>query len=160
MDSPKRISDSLTKHVEILMPSDMNGYERLFGGKLLQWIDVVAGVVARRHSGCEVTTASVDHLEFQAAAYVNETLVMEGRITYVGRTSMEVRVDTFAEALDGTRRQVNRAYLVMVALDKDTHHPTPVPPLLVETEEERMEWEAAQRRRRERALRKQQGGTV
>ena len=153
MDSPKRVSDSLTQHVEILMPSDMNGYERLFGGKLLQWIDVVAGVVARRHSGCEVNTASVDHLEFQAAAFVNETLVMEGRITHVGRTSMEVRVDSFAEALDGTRRQVNRAYLVMVALSKDTHQPTPVPSLLVETAEERQEWEAAQQRKMERLAR-------
>lgn len=55
MCSPKRISDSLTTHVEILMPADLNGYNRLFGGRLMQWIDVVAGVVARRHSGCEVT---------------------------------------------------------------------------------------------------------
>lgn len=142
MCSPKRISDSLTTHVEILMPADLNGYNRLFGGRLMQWIDVVAGVVARRHSGCEVTTASVDQLEFQAPAFVNDTIAMEGRITHVGRTSMEVRVDTFVESLGGERRQVNRAYLVMVALDPKTHKPTPVPSLLLETEEDFAEWEA------------------
>ena len=144
MCSPKRISDSLTTHVEILMPADLNGYNRLFGGRLMQWIDVVAGVVARRHSGCEVTTASVDQLEFQAPAFVNDTIAMEGRITHVGRTSMEVRVDTFVESLGGERRQVNRAYLVMVALDPKTHKPTPVPSLLLETEEDFAEWEAGQ----------------
>ena len=143
MLSPKRSADSLTHHVEIVLAGDLNGYDRLFGGRLMQWIDVVAAVVARRHAGCEVTTAAVDHLEFQAAAYVNETIYMEGRITYVGRTSMEVRVDTFVESLEGERRRVNRAYLILVALDPQTHQPTPVPPLLLETEEDFAEWEAA-----------------
>lgn len=147
MCSPKRVADSLTTHVEILMPPDMNGAGRLFGGQLMRWIDVVAAVVARRHSGCEVTTAALDRLEFQAPAYVNDTIVLEGRITYVGRTSMEVRVDTFVEALGGARRQVNRAYLVMVALDAETHRPTAVPPLLLETDDDRQEWNAGQRRK-------------
>jgi len=146
MCSPKRIADSLTTDVEILMPSNLNGYERLFGGQLMQWIDVVAAVAARRHSGCEVTTACIDHLEFLSPAYVNETLLLEARVTYVGTTSMEVRVDTFVEALNGEKRRVNRAYIVMVALDPDTHKPTPVPPLLLETEEDRAEWEAGMRR--------------
>ncbi|MBR4081099.1 MAG: acyl-CoA thioesterase [Clostridia bacterium] len=146
MCSPKRIADSLTTDVEILMPSNLNGYERLFGGQLMQWIDVVAAVAARRHSGCEVTTACIDHLEFLSPAYVNETLLLEARITCVGTTSMEVRVDTFVEALNGEKRRVNRAYIVMVALDPATHKPTPVPPLLLETDEDRAEWEAGLRR--------------
>lgn len=154
MCSPKRISDSRTTHMEILMPADLNGYNRLFGGRLMQWIDVVAGVVARRHSGCEVTTASVDQLEFQAPAFVNDTIAMEGRITHVGRTSMEVRVDTFVESLGGERRQVNRAYLVMVALDPKTHKPTPVPSLLLETEEDFAEWEAGNLRAKARKARR------
>lgn len=153
MCSPKRIADSLTTDVEILMPSNLNGYKRLFGGQLMQWIDVVAAVAARRHSGCEVTTACIDHLEFLSPAYVNETLLLEARITYVGTTSMEVRVDTFVEALNGEKRRVNRAYIVMVALDPDTHKPTPVPPLLLETEEDRAEWEAGMRRTEARKAR-------
>ena len=150
MLSPKRVSDSVSTHVEILMPSAMNGYDRLFGGCLMQWIDVVAAVTARRHAGCEVTTACVDNLTFHAPAHVNDTLTLEGRLTWVGRTSMEVRVDTFVEALGGERTHINRAYLIMVALNSDTHKPACVPPLLLETEEEQAEWEAAIRRREHR----------
>ena len=112
----------------------------------MEWIDVVAGVVARRHSGREVTTAAIDNLQFKAAAHINSTVVLIGRITYVGRTSMEVRVDAFVEELDGRRQMINRAYLVMVALDEH-EQPTPVPPLILESEEDRTEWEAGVRRR-------------
>ncbi len=201
MLTPKRSADSLTHHVQIVLPGDLNGYGRLFGGRLMQWIDIVAGVVARRHAGREVTTASVDHLDFQAAAYVNDTIALEGRITYVGRTSMEVRVDTYVEgrevttasvdhldfqaaayvndtialegrityvgrtsmevrvdtyveSLNGDRCQVNRAYLVLVALDPENHRPAPVPPLLLETEEDYAEWEAAAQRDKIRKARR------
>ena len=154
MYSPKRVADSITTDVEILMPSNMNGYKRLFGGQLMQWIDVVAAVAARRHSGCEVTTACVDYLEFLSPAYVNETLLLEARVTYVGTTSMEVRVDTFVEALNGEKRRVNRAYIVMVALDTETRKPTPVPPLLLETEEDHAEWAAGMERMKARKARK------
>lgn len=155
MPTSKTVAESRTSHVEILMPGDLNGYSRLFGGKLMEWIDVVAAVVARRHSGCEVTTASVDNLEFQAPAYANDTIVLEGRITCVGRTSMEVRVDTFVEELGGVRHQVNRAYLVMVALDRN-QKPTQVPELILETEEDHAEWEAGLRRRELRKTRQKE----
>lgn len=155
MLASKTVEESRTTHVEILMPGDLNGYSRLFGGKLMEWIDVVAAVVARRHAGCEVTTASVDNLEFQAPAFANDTVVLEGRITCVGTTSMEVRVDTFVEALGGKRHQVNRAYLVMVALNKD-QKPVPVPQLILETEEDKAEWNAGMRRRALRRLRQKE----
>jgi acyl-CoA hydrolase len=142
---PKRVSDSQTEHVEILMPGHINGYKRLFGGKLMEWIDVVAAVVARRHSNCNVTTAAVDNLQFKAAAYTNSTLVLKGKITYAGNTSMEIRVDTFVEDLDGTQKEINTAYLVLVALDENDN-PTKVPPLILETEEEKAEWEVAVKR--------------
>lgn len=151
MCTAKTVAESRATHVQILMPGDLNGYSRLFGGKLMEWIDVVAAVVARRHAGCEVTTACIDNLEFQAPAYVNDTMVLEGRMTYVGRTSMEVRVDTYVEELSGSRRRVNRAYLVLVALSAD-HRPASVPRLTLVTEEDRAEWEAGARRRE---LRKQ-----
>jgi acyl-CoA hydrolase len=155
MERPmKKVSDSRTEQIQILMPAHINGYKRLFGGKLVEWIDVVAAVVARRHSGCNVTTASIDNLVFAEAAYVNSTVLLVGEMTYVGRTSMEVRVDTFVEALDGTRKRVNRAYLVLVALGEDDR-PIPVPGLLPVTGEEKAEWEAGVRRhelRRQRRL--------
>ena len=93
----KRISESQTEQVQIVMPGDTNGYGRLFGGRLVEWIDIVAAVVARRHSGREVTTVSIDNLNFKAPAHSNETVVLIGRVTYAGRTSMEIRVDTYAE---------------------------------------------------------------
>ena len=127
------------------MPEHINGYNRLFGGRLVEWIDVVAAVVARRHSQREITTVCIDNLYFKAAAHVNNTMVLIGQITYVGNTSMEVRVDTFVEKINGERELVNRAYLVMVALD-ESERPAKVPGLILETEEERAEWEAGQKR--------------
>ncbi len=141
----KRVSDSKTEQIQILMPEHINGFNRLFGGRLMEWIDVVAAVVARRHSGCNVTTASIDNLQFKAAAYVNSTIFLVGQITYVGNTSMEVRVSTYVEKLDGMRYMINRAYLVLVALD-DNDHPVTVPGLTLETEEEKLEWEAGKKR--------------
>ncbi len=151
MDTIKRISESKTEQVQIIMPEHINGQERLFGGKLVEWIDVVAAVVARRHSNRNITTVCIDNLHFKAGAYVGNTIVLIGRITHVGNTSMEVRVDTFVEDLSGGQKLVNRAYLVMVALDEN-EQPTQVPRLLLETDEERAEWEAGEKRTR---LRKQ-----
>lgn len=149
----KSVIDSKTEQVQILSQSTLNGYKRLFGGKLMEWIDVVAAVVARRHSGKNVTTASVDSLDFTAAAYANDTVVLTGYITYTGRTSMEICVKTYVESLDGTRRLINKAYVVMVALDEN-ENPTEVPKLICETEEEKLEWEKAECRSRQRKLRK------
>ncbi len=138
----KKVSESLTEQIQILMPEHINGYGRLFGGKLMEWIDVVAAVVARRHSNLNVTTAAVDHLKFKAAAYVSSTVVLKGKITFVGKTSMEVRVDTFVEDLSGEQKMINRAYLILVALDENDK-PTIVPRLICETDEEKDEWNSA-----------------
>ncbi len=135
----KRVSESRTEQVQILSQGTLNGYKRLFGGKLMEWIDIVAAVTARRHSGKNVTTAVVDSLEFTSAAYANDTLVLIGTVTYVGRTSMEVCVKTYVEALSGERRLINKAYIIMVALDEN-EQPTQVPGLICETEEEKREW--------------------
>ena len=69
--TPKRVSESRTEQIQILMPAHINGYKRLFGGKLMEWIDVVATVVARRHAHCNPTTASVDNLQFKEAVHLN-----------------------------------------------------------------------------------------
>ena len=142
---PKTVAQSRTEQIQILMPEHINGYKRLFGGRLMEWIDVVAAVAARRQSNRNVTTVAVDHLEFRAPAHVNDTVVLVGQLTHVGRTSMEVRVDTFIEELNGERFLINRAYLVMVALDEQDR-PTPVPQLVRETLEEVKEWEAGEKR--------------
>lgn len=145
----KRVSDSVTEQVHILSQGNLNGYRRLFGGQIMSWIDVVAAVVARRHCERNVTTAVVDMLQFQAPAYANDTVLILGKITYVGRTSMEIKVSVFVEELSGERKLINTAYVVMVALDEN-ERPTEVPGLILETEEEREEYENAKLRKKRR----------
>lgn len=152
----RRTEDSMVETVHVVRPNHLNGANRLFGGILMQWIDEVAGLVAKRHSRTNVITASVDNLRFLKGAYQNEVIVIIGKITYVGTTSMEVRVDTYVENEEGIRRPINRAYFCMVALDSHDK-PVPVPRLIVETESEKAEWESAQRRREMRSIRKQEG---
>lgn len=151
MRKQKRVEDSRTENTYLIMPKHINGYGRLFGGILMQWIDEVAGIVAHRHAGSIVTTACVDNLNFKVGAYLGDTVVLIGRMTYVGKTSMEVRVDTYAEDADGTRRMINRAYEVLVAIDQNDKK-LQVPGLLVETESEKAEWIGGEKRY---ALRKQ-----
>ncbi|MBR5109197.1 MAG: acyl-CoA thioesterase [Clostridia bacterium] len=141
----------LTTSVQIILPQHCNGYKkpRLFGGQMMAWIDIVGAVAARRYAKRAVTTVCVDSLTFIAPAYLNDTMVQEACVVWTGRTSMEVRVDSFVEQLDGTRTMVNRAYAVFVAID-DEEKPIPVPPFQPETELERMEYAAAQERRKKR----------
>jgi acyl-CoA hydrolase len=142
----KRASESQTEQVQIIMSGDINGNGRLFGGRLVEWIDIVAAVVARRHSGHEVITVSIDNLHFKSPGYANETVVLIGRATYTGNTSIEVRVDTYVENMCGERNMINRAYVVLVALDENDK-PAPVPPLLIENDEQQAEWDAGIKRR-------------
>ncbi len=138
--------DSYTESVQILNLGTMNGYNRLFGGKLMEWIDICAAVVARRHANRNVTTVLVDTLEFKEPAYANSLVVLCGKIVYVGRTSMDVRVQSYVEKLDGSHQLINSAYLTLVALDENDK-PTPVPALTLTSDEEREEWDAAKLRR-------------
>lgn len=146
---PKTPIDSYTESVQILNLGTMNGYNRLFGGKLMEWIDICAAVAARRHSNRNVTTVRVDTLEFKEPAYANSLVVLCGKLVYVGRTSMDVCVKSYVEKLDGSRQLINSAYLTLVALDENDK-PTPVPALTLTTDEERLEWDAAVARREAR----------
>ena len=147
----KKASDSYTEQVHVLTMDTLNGYNRLFGGKLMAWIDEVAAVVARRHSSSNVTTASIDNLEFKKAAHANDTLVLKGKITYAGTTSMEVNVKTYVEKLNGETVLINNAYVIMVALD-DNEKPKKIPGLRLETEEETYNWNEALKRRERRKM--------
>ena len=132
------------------------GCGRLFGGQLLKWIDELAGIVAIRHCGATVTTAAIDNLQFQAPAYTGDMIVLRGMVTSVGRSSMEIRVDTYREALDGSREIINRAYIDMVCINCKGQ-PEEVPDLYIETEEQRKEYEAAQKRKQMRKQRRAEG---
>ena len=140
-----------TTSVQIVMPQHCNGYARprLFGGQIMAWIDVIGAVAARRYTGRAVTTVCVDNLSFLKPAFLNDTVVQEAAVTWTGRTSLEVRVDSMVERLDGSRELINRAYLVFVALDEEGK-PTEVPLFVPETDEEKAEYHAAEIRRENR----------
>lgn len=149
----KKVSDSQTEQQYLIRPAHINPYGRLFGAQLLKWIDEVAGIVAVRHANAIVTTAAIDNLQFKDPAYAGQMIVLCGRVTYVGRTSMEVRVDTYTEALDGSRKHINRAYIDMVAIDNEGKA-IEVPTLELETDEQRVEHEAAIKRKEMRKQRR------
>ena len=155
MRPAKKVEDSLTEQQYLLTPGHLNHYGRLFGGQLMMWIDEVAGIVARRHANSLITTAAVDNLQFKGPAYMEQVVVLVGKITHVGRSSMEVRVDSYVEDLDGTRRIINRAYLVEVAIDRDGK-PIEVPDLILETEVQKAEWEGAEKRKQLRTQRRKE----
>ena len=152
----KKVSESATQQQYLVRPTHINHYGRLFGGQLLYWIDELAGIVAMRHSSATVTTAAIDNLRFQAPAYEGDMIVMIGQVTYVGRSSMEIRVDTYTEAADGQRQLINRAYIDMVAID-EAGRPIPVPGLIIETQEQQDEWNAAAKRKELRKQRRREG---
>ena len=144
----------ITTSVQIVLPQHCNGYKkpRLFGGQIMAWIDIVGAVAARRYTQKAVTTVCIDNLNFLNPAYLNDTVVQEATVTWTGRTSLEVRVDSLVEKLDGSRELINRAYVVFVALDNEDK-PTPIPQFVPETLEEKQEYGAALERRKIRLSR-------
>lgn len=149
----KRVSDSMVEIAHVIRPTDLNNARRLFGGTLMAWIDEAAVIVAKRHANMNITTASVDNLSFLSAAHMRDIIVIIGKITYVGNTSMEVKVESYVEHIDGSRELVNRAYLTMVGLDDDGR-PAKLPGLILESEDETSENVQAGKRR---TLRRQLG---
>lgn len=152
----KKVSESVVQTIHMVRPNHLNAAGRLFGGILMQWIDEVAALVGKRHSHKNVITASVDSLRFLRGAYQKDVIVIIGKVTYVGRTSMEVRVDTYLENIAGEQTLINCAYITLVALDENDT-PTEIPGLDLETEEEKSEWEKAKMRREIRMRRKEEG---
>lgn len=152
----KRVEDSMVTQSHLLMPKCMNAAGYLFGGQLLAWIDETAGIVAKRHAEMNVVTVAVDNMYFKAGAKLGDTIVLIGRLTHVGRSSMEVRIDTYAEALNGMRNMINRAYFVMVGTDAH-QKPMEVPGLIIEGVTQQIEWDAGQKRAELRKLRRSEG---
>lgn len=149
----KKVSESLVETVHIIRPNHLNGANRLFGGILMQWIDEVAAIVAKRHCNGNVTTASVDNLTFLHGAYNNDMVVIKGKMTWVGNSSMEVCVDTYVENRQGERNRINNAHFILIALD-DNDKPVKVPRLILETEDEHLAWKHGEERQRIRVERK------
>jgi acyl-CoA hydrolase len=140
---------SRVEMTQIVMPTHTNGVRGvLFGGVVMQWIDICAGVAAMRHAGGLVVTASIDRLDFLSPIRVGDIVVLQAQVNFVHKTSMEVgcRVET-EDPRTRDRRYTTKAYLTFVAVD-DAGHPRPVPALVLTTEKERRRHAQAEVRRR------------
>jgi acyl-CoA hydrolase len=138
---------SRVETAQIVLPGLTNTHGTIFGGILMQWIDMAAAIAAARHARISVVTASVDRLHFVRPVRLGTVVLVQAQVNYVARTSLEVGVRVMAEDLQ-TRKQVQatRAYLTMVAVGKNGR-PRRVPPLVLETAEDRRRFAAAAKRR-------------
>ena len=145
---PRTPSSSRVEMTQIVMPTHTNGVGGvLFGGMLVQWIDVCAAVAAMRHCAGSAVTASIDRLDFLVPIRVGDVVVLQAQVNYAGKTSMEVGCRVEPEDLrSGERRYTTKAYLTFVALDANDK-PRPIPRLLPQTAEEKRRYNEAQQRR-------------
>ncbi len=150
----KKPSESRVEMTEMVLPSDANYLGTVFGGRVMQWIDVCAAIAAARHCRRPVVTASMDDLHFHAPIQVGELAILEGKVLAAFRSSMECSVTVHSEnQITGERKLCTSALLTFVAIDKPGHS-VEVPPLIPETEEERRQFDEAEERRNARLARK------
>jgi len=144
----KRPSESEMSTARLMMPTDANVLGNVFGGSIMKYMDEVAAIVAWRHAGKNVVTASIERMNFFAPVYVGNLLILKASVNYVGTTSMEIGVRI--EAQDPTSRRgthTGSCYLTYVALD-EKGKPTPIPPLIVTTPTEKRRFKEAFARRK------------
>lgn len=139
--------DTKVTIAEVIQPNEANFLGKLFGGELLAKIDLCAYASSAKHSGTVCVTASFDQVDFHEPIEVGDLVTLNGQVTYVGRTSMEVLVEVFAENLkQGGKRHTNTARVTMVALD-ESNKPTEVPRLICNSREEKVRFLQGQMRR-------------
>lgn len=150
MATPKPASQSRIEHTHLVMPGEANNLGSAFGGMIMQWTDVAGAMAAMRHARGPVVTVSIDQLTFLAPIRIGHMALLHAQVNAVFTTSMEVGVEVSSEnPMTGERRKCCDAFLTFVALGDD-RRPIPVPPLLVETEEERRRERDARTRREAR----------
>lgn len=152
----KTPADSAVETRYLVMPGHANAFGTAFGGTIMSWIDMIAAMAAQKHCGREVVTAGIDSVAFEAPVRIGDQVVLLACVNYVSRTSMEVGVKVIKEnPANGEQTTATRAFLTMVAVDKD-HKPVAAPKLTPQTDEEHRRWKnAALRVKSRKELRKQ-----
>jgi acyl-CoA hydrolase len=147
----RTVGQSQSERSEIIFPGDANALGNLFGGRLMQYIDLVGAMAASRHARAITVTASMDHLDFVAPVHVGDLLILKASVNRAFKTSMEVGVKAMVEDVrEQKMRHVSSAYLTYVAVDREGRGLV-VPQLVCETDHQRRRWEDAGRRREMRA---------
>jgi acyl-CoA hydrolase len=143
---PKHVSETYVTIAEVIQPQESNFLGKLFGGALLAKIDLCAYASSAKHSGTTCVTASFDRVDFHEPIELGELVTLKGRVSFVGRSSMEIIVEVYSENLrQGNKRHTNTARVTMVAL-KDGK-PAEVPRLVCETREEKIQFVEGKLRR-------------
>lgn len=143
----KPVRESCVEKIEQVMPGDTNTLGTVFGGKVMQWIDMTGAISAIRHVRKPVVTASIDRINFYAPARIGHFLVFKSQVNFTGSSSMEIGVTVHAEdPMTGERFLTTNALLTFVAIDQNGK-PVKVPPILPETEEEKKRFEEGRLRR-------------
>ena len=144
---PKHPSESLTILTDLVLPSETNPLNNLFGGELLARMDRASSIAARRHSRRIVVTASVNHVAFNRAVPIGSVVTIEAKISRSFNSSMEIYIDVWIEDREsGQRNKANEGIYTFVAVD-DTGRPVEVAPIIPETELEKQRFDAALRRK-------------
>lgn len=152
--APRRVADSVTQMTEYVLPTHANALGNVFGGQILAWMDLCAAICAQRHTGRLAITAGIDDLSFEQPIRIGEVVCLTARVTAAFRTSIEIMVEVSGEnAMTGERWPCVSAFLTFVAVD-DTSSPIGVPPLQLETDEQRALSTAARTRRELRLARR------
>lgn len=147
---------SQVEAAHIVLPGETNALGTIFGGTLMQWIDVAGAIAASRHALGPVVTASMDRLHFLRPVQLGAVVIVQAQVNFASRTSLEVGVRVLAEdQRTRVRVQATRAYLTFVAID-EKGAPRPIEPLILETEEDKRRFEAASRRRAARLAERQE----
>jgi len=151
---PKRADESETEMVQVVLPNDANPLGFILGGTVMHLIDIAGAIACHRHTRSLLVTAAVDDLQFLNPIRIGDMIILKSRVTCTFTTSLEVQVDVYSEeTLTGKRQLTSRAFLTFVAVARDGSR-RPVPPLIVEGEEQRTVCEAAHARRAERLRKK------
>ncbi len=152
---PKPVHASRVTLSLLMPPAEANLLGNVHGGYIMRLMDEAGASAAMRHSRRPVVTVAVDQVLFKEPIHVGDLVTVEANLTYVGRTSIETRIEVSAQnLLTGESTHTNTAYFVYVALD-EKGRPAPVPPLLIETDTERADWEAAKARQAYRLSQRQ-----
>lgn len=151
----KSSRESRTIQASLVLPSDTNNHGTIFGGAMMAYIDEVAAIAAMRHSRKSVVTASIDSIDFLSPAKMGHSVCLDAFVVSTGKSSMEVFVKVISEDLmTGERQLTATSFLTFVALDENGK-PTPVTPIVPETEEEKRLFESAKERKQMRIERKE-----
>ena len=148
--SPKRPAESATEMLQVVLPNDANPLGFILGGTVMHLIDIAGAIACHRHTRSLLVTAAVDGLQFLHPIKVGDLIILQARVTATFHTSLEVEVEVYSEGtLSGERKLTSRAYLTFVAIDRHGGK-VPIPPLLLETDEERARARDAETRRQAR----------